>query len=406
MAESARWGDSKSTTPRTRDGDWLTSVNWLLNTYMPQRTAIVYSQIVAKGWYPTVAAPEFNRHGGSISKGFQLTLSGSGIIYYTLDGSDPRAVGGAVAGTAYTGAITLDRSAQVKARVLSSGTWSALTKATFVVNESSPLRVTEIMYNPDDAHPEAEFIEILNTGTNTVGLAGTEFTEGIRFDFTEGDVATLAPGQYAVLVFDYDAFTNRYANWASIKIAGEYHGKFFIKSGSLDNGGERIRLADGLGSTILDFEYGNWYEATDGEGFSLTLINPYAATNTWSESSAWRPSKYSGGTPGEGDYNFPSPGDLVINEALTHQDDDTPGDWIELYNTSTNTLDINGWFLSDNEDNLAKVKLSGLSTIAARRLSRADRSRALRHPCGRHQRIRAERTGRRHLSSPPAKAAN
>ncbi|MCF7848358.1 MAG: lamin tail domain-containing protein, partial [Kiritimatiellales bacterium] len=262
----------------------------------------------------------------------------------------------------YSLALPLSHSAQVKARCLSGGTWSALTKATFVVNEASPLRVTEIMYNP--AVTGAEFIELLNTGTETVGLAGTEFTEGIVFDFTDGDVATLAPGEYAVLVDDYDAFTNRYSNWADINIAGVYHGKFFIPTAALDNGGEELLLADGHGNTILDFEYNDWYEATDGEGYSLTLIDPTAATNTWSDSSSWRASAYTGGTPGEGPFDFPSPGDLVINEALTHQDDDTPGDWVELYNSSTNTIDINGWFLSDNENDLAMVELSGLSAMA------------------------------------------
>ncbi|WP_372806084.1 lamin tail domain-containing protein [Pontiella sp.] len=363
VAESARWGDSASTSPRTRDDDWLTWADWLTDTYMAQRTDIVFAQIVAKGWYPSIDAPEFSRHGGSIDSGFSLSISGSGTIYYTTDGSDPRAVGGAVAGTTYGSAITLTRSALVKARCLSSsGEWSALTKATFVLNEESPLRVTEIMYHPDDTG--AEFIELLNTGSETVGLAGTEFTEGIRFDFTDGDTATLAPGEYAILVGDYDAFTNRYSNWASINIAGKYHGKFFIPNGSLDNGGEEIVLKDGLGKTILDFEYEDWYAATDGEGFSLTLIDPTAATNTWSDSSSWRASKYSGGTPGEGPEAFLNTGDLLINEALTHQDDDTPGDWIELFNASTNTLDINGWYLSDDEDERGKVELSGLSTIA------------------------------------------
>ncbi|VGO20320.1 lamin tail domain-containing protein [Pontiella sulfatireligans] len=365
VAESARWGDSTGTL-YTRDGDWLGTVNWLLNSYFraspTTRSDTVLAQIVAKGWYPSVAAPTFSQYGGSIGSGISLSISGSGAIYYTTDGSDPRAVGGATAGTAYGSAIALGHSAQVKARVLSGGTWSALTKATFVVDEESPLRVTEIMYNPADT--DAEFIELLNTGTETVGLAGTEFSNGVRFDFTEGDVAILAPGEYAVLVNDYDAFTNRYSNWASINIAGEYHGKFFIPTAALDNGGEDIALVEGLGNTILDFEYSDWYDATDGGGFSLTLIDPYAATNTWSDSSSWRPSKYSGGTPGEGSDGFLNPDDLLINESLTHQDDDTPGDWVELYNASTNSIDINGWFLSDDEDNLAKVELSGLSSIA------------------------------------------
>ncbi|MDF7825346.1 lamin tail domain-containing protein [Pontiellaceae bacterium B12227] len=373
VAESARWGDSKGTL-RTRDNDWLTWADWLTDTYLAQRADYVYAQFAARGWYPSVDAPEFSQHGGTIDSGFNLSISGNGTIYYTTDGSDPRAVGGGIAGSAYSSALTLNHSAQVKARVYSGGEWSALTRATFLLNEESPLRVTEIMYNPASgttgsetnyAASDFEYIELLNTGDETVGLAGTEFSNGIHFDFTDGDVATLAPGEYAILVSNLDAFKERYSNWATLNIAGEFHGKFFIADAALNNGGEELALVDGFGSTILDFEYNDWYDATDGEGFSLTLIDPTAATNTWNESSAWRASKYSGGTPGAAPEDFLQPEDLLINEALTHQDDDTPGDWVELYNASTNTIDINGWFLSDDEDDLTKVELSGLPTIGS-----------------------------------------
>jgi len=377
VAESARWGDSAGTL-RTRDDDWMDSVDWLLDSYMPYRSAIVLGQIEAKGWYPSVDAPEFNQHGGVIDSSDVITLTGNDVIYFTKDGTDPREVGGSVAATAYSGSGsltgTISESIQIKARVLSGGEWSALTKATFVLNEESPLRVTEIMYHPADAGTNGEigydasdfeFIEILNTSDKTVGLAGTEFTDGILFDFTEGDISTLDAGEYAILVNNYDAFTNRYSNWASIKIAGEYHGKFFIAEGSLDNSGENIKLIDGLGNTILDFEYNDsWYDITDGEGYSLTLIDPTAETNTWSDSTSWRASKYTGGTPGEGAEDFLLTGDLLISEVLTHQDDDTPGDWVEIYNTSTNTLNISGWFLSDDDDNLTMVELGELSEIA------------------------------------------
>ena len=377
IAESARWGDYVTGTPQTKNDDWLPAVDdGILAGYLQAtpntRRDVVLGQLEAQGWYPTLAAPELNQHGGSIASGFSLSISGASTVYYTTDGSDPREIGGAVSGTAYSSAIPLNRSVQVKARIKSGSTWSALTEATFVLNEASPLRVTEIMYNPaapvsgietNYAAAGFEFIEVLNTGTETIGLAGTEFTEGIHFEFSDGDVATLDPGEYAVLVNDLDAFKTRYTNWASIHIAGEYHGQFFIADAALANAGEQVALQDGHGATIQDFEYNDWYDATDGEGFSLTLIDPTADTNTWSDSTSWRPSKYSGGTPGEGPEAFLNPDDLVINEVLTHQDQDDPGDWVELYNPSTNAININGWYLSDNDTNLMKVALGGLSTI-------------------------------------------
>ncbi|NIN33562.1 MAG: hypothetical protein GTO60_00040, partial [Gammaproteobacteria bacterium] len=45
--------------------------------------------------------------------------------------------------------------------------------------------------------------------------------------------------------------------------------------GSLANNGERIKLVDAIGETILDFEYeDDWRPITDGDGFSLTIIEP------------------------------------------------------------------------------------------------------------------------------------
>lgn len=85
------------------------------------------SQLAGQNAWPATQAPTLSQHGGEISAGFQLSISnpnGSGTIYYSLDGSDPRTLGGAIAGTAYSGPIPLDDDTRVRARVLESGTWS------------------------------------------------------------------------------------------------------------------------------------------------------------------------------------------------------------------------------------------------------------------------------------------
>ena len=91
-----------------------------------------------------------------------------------------------------------------------------------------------------------EFIEIVNTGTLTVGLAGLAFSDGIIFEFTGSDVSCLAPGERVIAVNNLAAFTNRYPVAATINIAGEYHGRFFLP-GALDNSGEKLIKDFGLG---------------------------------------------------------------------------------------------------------------------------------------------------------------
>jgi hypothetical protein len=145
VAESARWGDSKQSTPLTRV-HWQNEVNRVRNNYIPGRTNTVFSQLVQDNLYPTLGAPLFSRFGGPIDPGFQLTLSkpvgspAGATIYYTLDGSDPRLVGGGLSGSAvaYTGPITLNASTQVTARIRNGSTWSALVEADFIA-PSSPI---------------------------------------------------------------------------------------------------------------------------------------------------------------------------------------------------------------------------------------------------------------------------
>jgi len=124
-----------------------------------------------------------------------------------------------------------------------------------------------------------------------------------------------------------------------------------------------------LGQTILDFEYENdWREITDGGGFSLTIIDPNCPDpNTWNDKNSWRASVYSGGSPGLDDSGvLPNPGDLVINEVLAH----SPSllyNWIELHNTTSATINLDGWYLSDSnvdEPNLRKYQIQGINLPA------------------------------------------
>ena len=114
------------------------------------------------------------------------------------------------------------------------------------------------------------------------------FTNGIDFTFPDID---LGAEQYVVVVKDQQAFTTQYGT--DINIAGQY-------SGRLANDGERIGLQDAIGQTILDFKYSdNWYSATDGDGYSLTIIDALNTDpNSWNLKNSWRPSAQIGGSPG------------------------------------------------------------------------------------------------------------
>ncbi len=91
LAESARWNYLTPSVWAQRRDSVLT--NWLL-----KRTTEVRSQWRAAGFYPSINAPTLNQPGGVVSNNFrvQFTGPGSGSIWFTTDGSDPRLIGGAV----------------------------------------------------------------------------------------------------------------------------------------------------------------------------------------------------------------------------------------------------------------------------------------------------------------------
>lgn len=53
---------------------------------------------------------------------------------------------------------------------------------------------------------------------------------------------------------------------------------------------------------------------------------------------------------------------IVINELLAHSHDTAP-DWIELYNTSRLAVDIGGWFLSDDRNDLYRYRIADGTVI-------------------------------------------
>lgn len=207
------------------------------------------------------------------------------------------------------------------------------------------LRVTEIMYHPSllagntNSAEAFEYVELRNTGPQALNLTGVRFTSGIEFDFSGGAVTNLAAGGRVLVVRNAAAFAARYGAVASI--AGQF-------AGALENGGEMLRLEDATGEKILEFSYNNvWYPITDGDGFSLVIVNDVAPFDTWGLKASWRPSGVEGGTPALGEGAVPVFGQVVVNEVLTHTDLPLV-DSVELFNAGTNAVNLRGWFISDD----------------------------------------------------------
>ncbi len=381
VGESARWGDYRRdvhvegpASLFTRDDFWLPEIERLRNSYFPRRTNIVVDQYRSNGLYPSVDAPTLQiggvpQHGGQITAGQPLGFSQEGgTVYFTLDGTDPRMVGGDAVGTQFTQPISLAESATVNARRRTDdGTWSALVTANYVVvPPTNAIVISEINFNPYDvtdaetavipnlSTSDFEFIEVLNTGSTPINLLDMQITDGVEFTFPE---ISLAAGERAVVVENIEAFAVRYGD--EINVVGQW-------SGGLSNGGERIAMADGAGNTLFSFEFSDsdpWFKRADGAGGTLVLADEIdVEPDLLGKAYRWRASTRFGGSPGA-----PStePIDVVINEVLANTNDQGNGDSIELYNPGSTGVDIGGWYLSDAAGDLLKYSIPVGTTIPA-----------------------------------------
>ena len=140
-------------------------------------------------------------------------------------------------------------------------------------------------------------------------------------------------------------------------VAGQY-------DGYLDNSGETIVLLDSVGEKVLDFSYNDdWYPFTDGFNFSLVVVDAGADWNTWGDAETWRRSATVFGSPGSADPAPPVIGAVLVNEVLTHTD--LPQvDSIELYNPEVTSVDIGGWYLSDDHDQPKKFRIPDGTVLA------------------------------------------
>jgi hypothetical protein len=138
------------------------------------------------------------------------------------------------------------------------------------------LRVTELMYHAAEGD-RFDYIELQNISDIPISLNGVRLDGGIKFTFPD---MQLSSGECVLVVGELSAF-----NGTDLYIAGQFDGK-------LSNKGENIiiRLAWPFEAAVLRFRYSDkWYSATDGDGYSLEIIDPRAHPATWAEQTSWRP---------------------------------------------------------------------------------------------------------------------
>jgi hypothetical protein len=157
ICESARWGDVSGgfgfgagdpsrrmrqgpdgeprPVPRTRDAEWRAEVDRQLQDYLPRRSDIVLFQLWRQGYVSDLQPPTFSAPAGRLAAGDALELSvPRGEVWFTMDGEDPRGVGGRPSPSAkrFTDRIDLEGRSSITARTHHKGEWSPRVSAAYI----------------------------------------------------------------------------------------------------------------------------------------------------------------------------------------------------------------------------------------------------------------------------------
>ncbi len=207
-------------------------------------------------------------------------------------------------------------------------------------SRTTGLAISEIHYHPaarEDAF-NLEFIELHNSQQWAEELDGFRLSGAVDFTFPAG-VKIEADGYLVVAAAPED-------------VAQHYgiQGVLGPWTEALPNREGTVRLYHRAGALLLEVEYEDreaWPAAADGFGHSLVLAKPSFGEG---HAEAWAASFLPGGSPGKAEPTGNSRSDpyksVMINEFLAHTDDPVL-DFVELYNYSSQSVDLSGCRLSD-----------------------------------------------------------
>ena len=203
-----------------------------------------------------------------------------------------------------------------------------------------------------------EFVEILNTGSDTIAIGGWELSDkkpGSKGPFTFPPDTKIAPGEYMVLFGGGD----------TTKIKSEFEGKIFVDDGTigggLSNGGDAVFLITTSSDTIARAEWGK-----EG-GKDQSLVRYPEGTGKWVLHSD-SPDKelFSPGKPRS--FLEEEKPALVISEVHPNpawgEAGDTNGDgvrhtyqdeFVEVANLGEQPIDISGYFLGDDDASIDQL---------------------------------------------------
>jgi len=212
------------------------------------------------------------------------------------------------------------------------------------------VQINEIMADPSCSESYCEYVELYNNGTASINVTNWKISDNNEEDFLEGNSNDIIiAGNSFVMIVDSDSRV--YSNFDVGDVTWIYVDDSAIGNG-LSNSGETLTLKDENNNTIDSASY-----PSSSDGKSYSLIN-----NVWQETDP------SPGKDNIENISFSSDYTVIkISEFLSDPEgeDDTAmpnGEWVELYNSGNEDLDLLGFSFYDNSGSDADVVITNTTT--------------------------------------------
>ncbi len=199
--------------------------------------------------------------------------------------------------------------------------------------------ISEVNYHSDSTRNSGDWLEVHNYGNISVDLSDWHLTDSKFYnDFTFPTGTTLPIDGYMVIAEDTSLFKSSYPGIACMGPLG------FGLSNKQDN----IKLLDLHSDTIVSFVYYDsiaGLETADGMGRTLELRQ---GSSNFNDPASWF-AGCMGGSPGEA---YHACDDNVLFSEINYNSavSADAGDWVELFNHGSNSIDVSGWKFSDSEN--------------------------------------------------------
>jgi len=241
-----------------------------------------------------------------------------------------------------------------------SGTATAANLADLVAGD---LVITEVMFDPAAvSYYRGQWFEVYNNAGSSVDLNGLEVADDNGLAFTIGSSVTVAAGEYALLAVR----DNAAINGGLPTVDYRYSSTDLVLNASSDT----LTLQyDGTTIDTISYDVDAGYPGGGGTALSLDPTGLTAAANDSSGGWCIAESTYGDGdfgTPGSANDSCPVgiasllAGELLVTEVMDTSSavSDHRGEWLEVYNSSSLTVDLDGLEISSDTGELFVVSES------------------------------------------------